>query len=329
MSGQVEGGAAVAQELYGDEVAEGFAAEGQVKGAAVGGSAAGDPDVGNRRANSPAGLHVVEGQRVEKATEFQASTPAGAVPEPDVAPAITVHGSLAYDLDSTGPLPDVSGDLETLAAAERLRGRVCYRALKRSFDVAFSACVLVLLSWLFLVIAIAIKLDDPSGPVFFRQKRVGRLGGDRKPVEFGMYKFRSMVPDAEERLGELEGLNEKTGPVFKIKDDPRVTRVGRFLRKTSLDELPQFLNVLKGDISVVGPRPALPKEVATYDAHQRLRLLVKPGITCYWQTRRNRDSITFDEWVDLDLLYVRKCGVKTDAKLIIQTVGCVLTAQGH
>ena len=329
MSGQVEGGAAVAQELYGDEVAEGFAAEGQVKGAAVGGSAAGDPDVGNRRANSPAGLHVVEGQRVEKATEFQASTPAGAVPEPDVAPAITVHGSLAYDLDSTGPLPDVSGDLETLAAAERLRGRVCYCSLKRAFDVAFSALVLVLLSWLFLVIAIAIKLDDPSGPVFFRQKRVGRLGGDRKPVEFGMYKFRSMVPDAEERLGELEGLNEKTGPVFKIKDDPRVTRVGRFLRKTSLDELPQFLNVLKGDISVVGPRPALPKEVATYDAHQRLRLLVKPGITCYWQTRRNRDSITFDEWVDLDLLYVRKCGVKTDAKLIIQTVGCVLTAQGH
>ncbi len=194
--------------------------------------------------------------------------------------------------------------------------------------MAFSALVLVLLPWLFLVIAAAIKLDDPSGPVFFRQKRIGRLGRDGKPSEFGMYKFRSMVPDAEARLGELEGLNEKTGPVFKIRDDPRVTRVGRLLRKTSLDELPQFINVLKGDISVVGPRPALPKEVATYDAHQRLRLLVKPGITCYWQTRRNRDSITFDEWVDLDLLYVRKCGVGTDAKLIIQTVGCVLTAQG-
>lgn len=248
--------------------------------------------------------------------------------DPDVVLAITVHGSLAYDLDSTGPLPDVSGDLETLAAAERLRGRVCYRALKRAFDVAFSALVLVLLSWLFLIIAVAIKLDDPSGPVFFRQRRVGRLGKDGEPTEFGMYKFRSMVPDAEARLGELEGLNEKTGPVFKIRDDPRVTRVGRLLRKTSLDELPQFLNVLKGDISVVGPRPALPKEVATYDAHQRLRLLVKPGITCYWQTRRNRDSITFDKWVDLDLLYVRRCGVGTDAKLIIQTVGCVLTAQG-
>ena len=323
MSGQVEGGAAVAQELYRDEVAEGFATEGQAKEAAAGG-----PAVGNRRVSSPAGLHVVEGQRVEKATEFQASAPAGVVPEPESAPAITVHGSLAYDLDSTGPLPDVSGDLETLAAAGRLRGRVCYRALKRAFDVAFSACVLVLLSWLFLIIAIAIKVDDPSGPVFFRQKRVGRLGRDGKPSEFGMYKFRSMVPDAEERLGELRALNEKTGPVFKIRDDPRVTRVGRLLRKTSLDELPQFINVLKGDMSVVGPRPALPREVASYGAHQRLRLLVKPGITCYWQTRRNRDSVTFDEWVDLDLLYVRQCGVKADIKLIIQTVGCVLTAQG-
>ena len=328
MSGQVEGGAAVVQELYRDEVAEGFATEGQAKEAAAGGPSVGNPAVGDRIANNLAGLHVVEGQRVEKAAEFQASAPAGVAPEPDTAPAITVHGSLAYDLDSTGPLPDVSGDLETLAAAERLRGRVCYRALKRAFDVAFSALVLVLLSWLFLVIAAAIKLDDPSGPVFFRQKRIGRLGRDGKPSEFGMYKFRSMVPDAEARLGELEGLNEKTGPVFKIRDDPRVTRVGRLLRKTSLDELPQFINVLKGDISVVGPRPALPKEVATYDAHQRLRLLVKPGITCFWQTRRNRDSITFDEWVDLDLLYVRKCGVGTDAKLIIQTVGCVLTAQG-
>ena len=239
-----------------------------------------------------------------------------------------MHGSLAYDLDMTGPLPDVAVDAATISAARRLERRVAYRFAKRAFDVAFSACVLVLLSWLFLIIAIAIKVDDPSGPVFFRQKRVGKLNKDGEPVEFGMYKFRSMVPDAEERLHELEAMNEKTGPVFKIRDDPRVTRVGRLLRKTSLDELPQFLNVLRGDMSVVGPRPALPREVATYDAHQRLRLLVKPGITCYWQTRRNRDSITFDEWVDLDLLYVRQCGVKADVKLIIQTVGCVLTAQG-
>ncbi len=258
-----------------------------------------------------------------------ATGPGASEVPPDPAPTVTIHGSVAYDLDFIGPVPDVSEDVVTLQAAEDLAdGRLGYRFVKRTFDIAFSLLVLVCLSWLFLVIAIAIKADDPKSPVLFRQRRVGKLGRDGRPAEFDMYKFRSMVPDAEERLEELQGLNEKTGPVFKIKEDPRVTRVGRVLRKTSLDELPQFVNVLKGDISVVGPRPALPKEVAAYDAHQRLRLLVKPGITCYWQTRRNRDSITFDEWVDLDLLYIRQCGMKTDFKLIVQTVGCVLTAQG-
>lgn len=143
-----------------------------------------------------------------------------------------------------------------------------------------------------------------------------------------MYKFRSMVPDAEERLSELYELNEKDGPVFKIEHDPRVTGVGKWLRKLSLDELPQFANVLKGDMSVVGPRPALPEEVAAYSGRQRQRLLVKPGITCFWQTRVNRDAIGFDEWVDLDLLYIKRCGALTDLKLIVQTVGVVLTAQG-
>ena len=216
-------------------------------------------------------------------------------------------------------------DPEVARAAERLRtGRWAYRAVKRAFDVCFSACVLVCLSWLFLIVAVAIKLDDPEGPVIFSQARVGRDGR-----EFRMYKFRSMCADAESRLAELAGRNEKDGPVFKMSDDPRVTRVGRFLRKTSIDELPQFVNVLVGDISVVGPRPALPKEVAQYTPRQRQRLSVKQGITCYWQTRRNRDSITFDHWVDLDLLYIQKASIWTDTKLIIQTVGCVLTAQGE
>ena len=215
-------------------------------------------------------------------------------------------------------------DPEAARAAERLRtGRWAYRAVKRAFDVCFSACVLVCLSWLFLIVAVAIKLDDPEGPVIFSQARVGRDGR-----EFRMYKFRSMCVDAESRLAELAEKNEKDGPVFKMADDPRVTRVGRLLRKTSVDELPQFVNVLVGDISVVGPRPALPKEVAQYTPRQRQRLSVKQGITCYWQTRRNRDSITFDEWVDLDLVYVKKCGLWADFKLIVQTVGCVLTAQG-
>ena len=216
-------------------------------------------------------------------------------------------------------------DAETAEAAERLRnGRWGYRMAKRAFDIVFSIVVLVGLSWLYLIIAIAIKLDDPKGPVIFAQTRVGKDGR-----EFRMYKFRSMVADAEARLAELLARNEKTGPVFKLHDDPRVTRVGRVLRKVSLDELPQFVNVLKGDPSVVGPRPALPKEVAEYTPKQRQRLLAKQGLTCFWQVQPNRDDITFDEWVELDLRYIRECGVATDLKLIVQTVGCVLTAQGN
>ena len=204
-----------------------------------------------------------------------------------------------------------------------IESRPVYRVLKRVFDVCLSVCVLVLLSWLFVVVALAIKIDDPKGPILFIQERVGKDG-----KAFRMLKFRSMCNDAEMRLVELQHLNEKDGPVFKIADDPRITRVGRIIRKISLDEMPQFLNVLAGDMSVVGPRPALPNEVRQYTDYQRQRLLVQPGITCYWQTRLNRDTIGFDEWVDLDLLYIRKCGLWTDFKLIVQTVGVVLTAQG-
>lgn len=215
-------------------------------------------------------------------------------------------------------------DLEVQAAAERLRtGRWAYRFIKRAFDVLFSAFVLVGFSWLFLIVAVSIKIDDPKGPIFFTQKRVGRDG-----KTFRMYKFRSMCADAEQRLAELQDLNEKDGPVFKIANDPRITRVGRVIRKLSIDELPQFINVLVGDMSVVGPRPPLPKEVAEYTPRQAQRLSIRGGLTCYWQTRRNRDSISFDEWVDLDLLYIKQCSVWADVKLIVQTVGVVLTAQG-
>ena len=248
---------------------------------------------------------------------------------------IVTSGVVTMDADA---IPTSDGGLSPRVAARRaalrdqigdeplegIGSRWLYRFVKRAFDVAFSLLVLVCFCWLYAIIAILVKADDPKGPVLFRQERVGKDG-----KVFRMHKFRSMCVDAEARLDELQGLNEKTGPVFKIKDDPRVTKVGHWLRKLSLDELPQFWDVLKGDISIVGPRPALPKEVAQYDAYQRQRLLVKPGITCYWQTRRDRDSIDFDEWVDLDLLYIRKCGVLTDLKLIIQTVGVVLTAQGN
>ena len=228
----------------------------------------------------------------------------------------TVRSGFAYDINGGG------GSTESFERARRLKeelgsapvtgieDRVAYRVVKRAFDIVFSAAVLV-------------KVDDPKGPVFFSQERVGKDGRT-----FRMLKFRSMCVDAEDKLAELRELNEKTGPVFKIAEDPRITRVGKWLRKLSLDELPQFINVLRSDMSIVGPRPALPAEVATYDDYQRQRLLVKPGMTCYWQTRRNRDSITFDEWVDLDLLYIKKCSAWSDLKLIIQTVGVVLTAQG-
>ena len=241
----------------------------------------------------------------------------------------TVRSGFVCDINGGG------GSTESYERARRLKeelgsvpvagieDRVAYRFVKRAFDIVFSAAVLVVFCWLFAIIAILIKVDDPKGPVFFSQERVGKDGRT-----FRMLKFRSMCVDAEEKLAELKELNEKTGPVFKIAEDPRITRVGKWLRKLSLDELPQFINVLRSDMSIVGPRPALPAEVATYDDYQRQRLLVKPGVTCYWQTRRNRDSITFDEWVDLDLLYIKKCSVWSDLKLIVQTVGVVLTAQG-
>ena len=156
---------------------------------------------------------------------------------------------------------------------------------------------------------------------------------DRAVTNLGYATIKSPVDGTvisrEVDVGQTVAASFQTPDLFKIAEDPRITRVGKWLRKLSLDELPQFINVLRSDMSVVGPRPALPNEVATYNDYQRQRLLVKPGMTCYWQTRRNRDSITFDEWVDLDLLYIKKCSAWSDVKLIIQTVGVVLTAQGN
>lgn len=163
-------------------------------------------------------------------------------------------------------------------------GGVAYRFVKRAFDVVSCGCALIVLAIPMGVIALKIKFES-SGPVIYAQRRVGKGG-----KIFNVYKFRSMYTDAEAR-----------GAQWAQGDDPRVTPFGKVMRKTRMDEIPQFWNVFKGDMSVVGPRPALPNEVATYNDYQRQRLLVKPGMTCYWQTRRNRDSITFDEWVDLDL----------------------------
>ena len=169
--------------------------------------------------------------------------------------------------------PQISIDRE-----KTLRGHRRYWVLRRAQDIVFSLLALILLAPLALVISLAIVLDSPGDGAIFRQRRVGRDG-----KLFWLYKFRTMCPDAEKRLNELLKLNQMDGPVFKIKGDPRITRVGHFLRKTSLDELPQLLNVLRGDMSIVGPRPALPREVELYSDYQRQRLYVTPGLSCYWQ----------------------------------------------
>ena len=190
-----------------------------------------------------------------------------------------------------------------------------YMFCKRAMDIIGSLAGLILLSPLLLIIAIAIKIEDPKGSIFFAQQRCGK---DNKL--FPMYKFRSMVSNAEELLEELMEHNEMDGPVFKIKDDPRITKVGKFIRKTSVDELPQLFNILMGDMSIVGPRPAIPHEVAEYDDYHKQRLLVKPGLTCIWQVS-GRNSIGFDEWMEMDLEYITTRNLWIDIKLIFKTVG--------
>ena len=174
------------------------------------------------------------------------------------------------------------------------------------------------------LISLAIVLDSPGDGAIFRQRRVGRDG-----KLFWLYKFRTMCPDAEEQLNELLSQNQMDGPVFKIKGDPRITRVGRFLRKTSLDELPQLLNVLQGDMSIVGPRPALPREVELYSDYQRQRLYVTPGLSCYWQIAPHRNEMSFDEWVALDMKYIQERSFWVDWKIIFLTVRAMLMKYGE
>ncbi|MCI6691153.1 MAG: sugar transferase [Clostridium sp.] len=190
--------------------------------------------------------------------------------------------------------------------------RIIYNLSKKIIDFSLSAVALVILSPLLLIVAILIKLES-KGPVIFSQKRVGLNG-----KEFKMYKFRSMVVNAEELKEKLAKQNEMSGPMFKMKDDPRVTKIGKFIRKTSIDELPQLINILKGDMSLVGPRPSLPKEVAEFEPWMLERLNVKPGLTCYWQVS-GRNNIDFIEWMKLDLKYVKDRSFLLDLKLIIKT----------
>ncbi|MGQ9809551.1 MAG: sugar transferase [Armatimonadota bacterium] len=196
-----------------------------------------------------------------------------------------------------------------------------YPRIKRAVDIAVSAGMLILLSPLFLLIALAIWLED-RGPIFYRQTRIGQ---DRRPFTF--YKFRSMVVNADEIKHHLAQQNEQNGPVFKIRNDPRVTRVGRLLRKTSLDELPQFYNVLRGDMSLVGPRPHLPHEVDKYLLHHELRLTVPPGLVCLREVC-GRSDLPFERWIELDLMYIRRRSLKTDFCILKRAVRAVLRGEG-
>ena len=195
---------------------------------------------------------------------------------------------------------------------------------KRLFDIFFATLIFLFLLPLMIVIAIVIVIDDPSAGPFYRQIRVGRHG-----KEFYMYKFRTMYANADKMIDQLAKQNEMDGPVFKMKNDPRITRVGKYLRKLSLDELMQFFNVLKGDMTLVGPRPPLPREVQYYTDYQKLRLLVTPGLTCTWQISKNRNDIPFEQWVEMDIEYIQTRTFFNDLLIMLKTPIVMLTATGR
>lgn len=198
-----------------------------------------------------------------------------------------------------------------------------YLAVKRCFDIVFSLLCIIVFTIPILFVMLLIVIDSPGASPIYIQYRVGKNGR-----VFKFYKLRSMVPKADQMLDSLLDQNEMEGPAFKISNDPRITRVGRVIRKTCIDELPQLWNILKGDMSFVGPRPPLPREVEQYNDFQRNRLSVVPGLTCYWQIQPNRNSLTFDKWLELDLKYIEERNVKTDLMIIFKTVGAVLNMEG-
>lgn len=208
------------------------------------------------------------------------------------------------------------------AGLKNLEPRVInYRKRKRILDILGSTALLLILFPVFLIIALLVRLTS-KGPVFYVSDRVGLCG-----KVFPFYKFRSMYLDADKRLGELSCQNDREGPIFKMKDDPRVTPIGKFMRKYSLDELPQLLNVFLGHMSLVGPRPPIPKEVAQYDEYMLERLSVRPGITCYWQVM-GRSDLTFEQWMELDHRYLEEMSVWVDLKLLFLTPIAVLRGDG-
>ncbi len=223
--------------------------------------------------------------------------------------------------EKQGHIGDTAVDISQQQPYKKSRHYYVWRRVR---DIIISVLGLILLLPLLLILALVIVIDSPGAGPIFKQKRVGQNG-----KEFNFYKFRSMYPDAEKRLNELLSKNEMEGPVFKMMNDPRITRVGKFIRKASIDEIPQLWNVLKGDMSLVGPRPGLPREVEQYDACARQRLLVKPGITCLWQIQPKRNDLSFEQWLALDVEYIQKQSLGLDWKIIFKTFGAVLGMNGR
>ena len=198
-----------------------------------------------------------------------------------------------------------------------------YDFIKRVFDIFCSVLALIVLCPFCIIISVVIMIHDRNLKPFFIQNRCGRNG-----KQFKFYKFRTMCVDAESKLEQLQEKNEMDGPVFKITEDPRITKIGKVLRAAGIDELPQLWNILKGDMSFVGPRPPLPKEVEQYSDTDRLRLLVKPGLNCYWQVQPNRNSISFEKWMELDRKYIQQRSFWVDIKLILKTAVSVFKREG-
>lgn len=204
---------------------------------------------------------------------------------------------------------------------DKIRSRFIYHSMKRLFDIVAATCGIVILSPLMIIIAVLIKGED-HGPIFYKQVRVGKNG-----KTFKMYKFRSMFVNADKMLDKLKEQNDVDGPMFKMKYDPRVTKIGHFIRKHSLDELPQFLNVLKGDMSLVGPRPPLPSEVAEYSDYDKQRLYVTPGCTGLWQATE-RNEVGFNEMVQLDIQYIQRASFMFDLWIIWKTIEIIIKPNG-
>jgi len=205
---------------------------------------------------------------------------------------------------------------------DKVSRKYIYRFLTRIIDIIGSMCGLIVLSPVFFLVAFEIKREEPKGTVFYSQVRIGKEG-----QHFRMYKFRSMKMNADTLLSELLKYNEIEGAMFKMRDDPRVTRIGKFIRKTSIDELPQLINVLKGDMRLVGPRPPLEREVVVYSKYDMQRLIVKPGCTGPWQVS-GRNNVSFAEMVDLDLHYIQNMSLWTDFKIIVKTIVIMIHPNG-